>query len=1046
MNHIYKSKWSASLGAWVACSELAKGRGKTRSLALSMVLACLTPFLLTPERAIAAACPAGANGTFRVDNNANNGCNITATDVAPVIGNVRPWNQGFTVYSSGGISRSMNIGEDIDTTLKGGVGILVYNASPGAYSTFNAAGKTINLTIGKTDATGPAPAGDNVAKVGVEVRNGSTVNIGTLNLTMRDLPNGADGSLFGQRFEHYGVLAGSSNNAGETAAFNGLDSSAVFDNLNIDMQSVASTGLLASRYPLLAGIRAIQGAHQQNGYGSAGYVEVNENLTINLDATANDAIGIYVSGSGDSGAVSRVKLNNSDIKIKSTSIRANAIRLGKDFNVGLGVGQLYSTGHMNIDTTLAPNDAAIDVIWQGAILDANADTSSTTIVAGNSVLGISGQSSQSTVKTITSFNNLKASTVSTTANLVEIGTGQNDYELNMRGGESLLNAAPNGYLINVAGGSSNPSQATFNFAEGVMSGLVNKTDASTLNINMDSGATWNLKARASGGADATFSTLDMKQGSVLNAFNGAGDAQFQLWGNVNSANSIINLSDGKVGDVLTINGNYTGTDAQLLVDSIWNDPDTQQNDLLIIEGDAGGSTTVSVPGGIIGDVTQSDVPKNGGEWLSPVVTVQGTDIAGPNTFTGTAETTNAGQAQLVKKDNSYFWTLQACPEGTTPENGQCIAPTPPEPEPEPNPQPEPKPEPEPKPTPILTPGTSGYVQMSRINREMGLAQLGTLHKRVGEQQTWAWDECGTECADYRQRADAGKRPSPIWGRMHLGNLKEQGKERFGYKSDSGFIQFGADVNVKTDEERNHRHIGVMATYSHGEHDFYDKNRAENGVVSANKHTGSGTTDMLSLGGYSTWYSVNGTYVDLVGNVSFIHNKYESTSGNASQNGYGLGASVEVGRPWQLGNSNWQIEPQAQLSYQYVHLKGFNDDVRNIDAQNDGTLRARLGARLAWNNDNGKQHTSTFYVTANVLHDLTGSRSKASVGKDKLSERYARTWSELGVGAQLALGKSTYLYGDVSYERSLGGYSNQVYRGTDTAREGFSGRIGLRYTW
>src|SRR5690606_12514337 len=157
-------------------------------------------------------------------------------------------------------------------------------------------------------------------------------------------------------------------------------------------------------------------------------------------------------------------------------------------------------------------------------------------------------------------------------------------------------------------------------------------------------------------------------------------------------------------------------------------------------------------------------------------------------------------------------------------------------------------------------------------------------------------------------------------------------------------------------------------------------------------------------------------------------------------------SVEVGRPWQLGNSNWQIEPQAQLSYQYVHLKGFNDDVRNIDAQNDGTLRARLGARLAWNNDNGKQRTSTFYVTANVLHDLTGSRSKASVGQDKLSERYARTWSELGVGAQLAIGKSTYLYGDVSYERSLGGYSSQVYRGTDTAREGCRGGIGLRYTW
>src|SRR5690606_20323272 len=160
--------------------------------------------------------------------------------------------------------------------------------------------------------------------------------------------------------------------------------------------------------------------------------------------------------------------------------------------------------------------------------------------------------------------------------------------------------------------------------------------------------------------------------------------------------------------------------------------------------------------------------------------------------------------------------------------------------------------------PILIPGASGYVQMSRINREMGFDQMSKLHERVSEQQTWVWDDCGTVCADYRRLADAGNRPHPMWGRMSFGTLKEQGEDRLGYESDNGFIQFGTDLHVKTDEARNHRHIGVTASYGHGQHDFYDKYRAENGRVVDNKHTGTGETDLFSLGAYSTWYRTNGT--------------------------------------------------------------------------------------------------------------------------------------------------------------------------------------------
>ena len=124
----------------------------------------------------------------------------------------------------------------------------------------------------------------------------------------------------------------------------------------------------------------------------------------------------------------------------------------------------------------------------------------------------------------------------------------------------------------------------------------------------------------------------------------------------------------------------------------------------------------------------------------------------------------------------------------------------------------------------------------------------------------------------------------------------------------------------------------------------------------------------------------------------------------------------------------------------------DDGVRKIKGQSDGTLRGRIGARLAWNSGNENLRTNTVYVAANVLHDFTGNDAKADLGRDRIKERFAKTWGEVSVGAQLPIGKSTYIYGDVSYERNLGGYKNKVYRSTSASREGYSGRIGFSYRW
>jgi len=54
----------------------------------------------------------------------------------------------------------------------------------------------------------------------------------------------------------------------------------------------------------------------------------------------------------------------------------------------------------------------------------------------------------------------------------------------------------------------------------------------------------------------------------------------------------------------------------------------------------------------------------------------------------------------------------------------------------------------------------------------------------------------------------------------------------------------------------------------------------------------------------------------------------------------------------------------------------------------------------------------------------------------VSEWGKQTWAEVGVGAQLPLTRTTYLYGGLQYQRSLSG----------AHREGFSGQLGVRAAW
>ena len=531
-------------------------------------------------------------------------------------------------------------------------------------------------------------------------------------------------------------------------------------------------------------------------------------------------------------------------------------------------------------------------------------------------------------------------------------------------------------------------------------------------------ATWKLgnDDGSTGKLLSTLTELNLNNNAVLDAAIANGNANFSIVGNVNATNSTLSLDNtnhDQYNDVLTIDGDYSGSNSLVKMNTSWDAVGDEHgansaSDLLHITGTATGSTAV-IPIGT--DGTESIIDGSVQQIASllntlPVVTV---DKSGANVFSGTAKTTGATEVQLAKRTDGngdvYYWTMNAKP----------VDPVDPPVDPA-----------------IYSPTVPAYIQMPRANMELGYATLGTLHERRGENQTLAWDECGSCGSDTNGQT---------WARIFGKKLKQDGKNRLNMDTDMYGFQIGHDFSVNRNDKGGHRLTGGYLAYGHSETDFSDKYRAVGGLISTDKHTGKGKTESVSLGLTNTYYTENGSYLDLVGQLSYLRNKYESRDDvKVKQNGWGAALSAEIGRPLAItehspGEAGWLIEPQAQLIYQYVDLKNFNDGVRKVNQGGQHGLRGRIGVRAAHNSEGKNQQTKTLYAVANIWHDFINPKA-VNIGKDSIKEKYASTWGEIGLGIQLPVAKHSYLYGDARYEHGFGSTKHEGYRGT----------VGFKHTW
>ena len=568
----------------------------------------------------------------------------------------------------------------------------------------------------------------------------------------------------------------------------------------------------------------------------------------------------------------------------------------------------------------------------------------------------------------------------------------------------------------------------------LLTGLIHADKQSTLHMTVDKDATWRLakKEDLKGPQTATATTATLSNGGILDAGTNLTDdakAEYTVTtvqkdgttvSDFKNEGGIITTVNKSYADVLTLNGNYTGKDGFIKMNTKWDSPGDEEganseSDLVHITGTATGSTTV-VPvaadgteavidgsiGSIAGDLTKNTVP----------VVRADVESSEEGAFTGVAKTTGAGELKLAHRvkegKHEWFWTLTGLNK-----------------------------------TPMLDKRIPGYTQMPEVNTRMMGQILRTLHERRSENprtlhEQWQNKDYPMSRVIYAHHQEDDQ--YPMWAKV----IKDYGHHdgsRFGYTLHTRGIQLGRDWNVKTKEDGTTSFNGAYVAYQYGQAKFYDNfNTDDKGKQATDLQTGTGAVRNLSLGLTRTKYGAHDQYIDWVGQVSLLRNAYEAVGHDREkQSGWGLAGSVETGRPYVLRETERGrtiLEPQGQLVYSYLQMHGIHGTDKAVSHGGHGTLVGRIGARLSREKYNANGIASrTIYGVANIWRTFTNAYA-VHIGEDTLRGDYGRTIGELGIGAQWRKDDRWYVYGDVRFERNLGGSYYKGYRGN----------VGVKYIW
>lgn len=230
------------------------------------------------------------------------------------------------------------------------------------------------------------------------------------------------------------------------------------------------------------------------------------------------------------------------------------------------------------------------------------------------------------------------------------------------------------------------------------------------------------------------------------------------------------------------------------------------------------------------------------------------------------------------------------------------------------------------------------------------------------------------------------------------------------KNKNALLQLGADVDRIVDSGR--ITLGFAFDYMDDSLDF---------------RRGDGNAYRYGISFYDTWRGPAGWYTDAVLRTGVISNRMKgvSFSGQALNtrfhNSYGS-VSFEAGRKLEL-KGGFFVEPQVQLQVSVIDGASFTTST-GVRGDEDSVVSAagRIGFR------SGRSlGTGALYLKADVLHEFAGDRAMRATSSDggetiRRSTDGSVTWYDAGLGANVNLGRRTFLWADAEGVFG-GGYGN-----------------------
>ncbi|MEY0255046.1 autotransporter outer membrane beta-barrel domain-containing protein [Morganella morganii] len=343
---------------------------------------------------------------------------------------------------------------------------------------------------------------------------------------------------------------------------------------------------------------------------------------------------------------------------------------------------------------------------------------------------------------------------------------------------------------------------------------------------------------------------------------------------------------------------------------------------------------------------------------------------------------------LYQRDeqNGKIWYLAAQKDDNTGEPGEPEKPVPPV-----------------VPDNKTTPSTDAVLSMSAAPQLIFNHELDNLRFRRGELRD--------------NQGDAG-----VWVRL-TGDRTRAGTGHTHFKLNQAGFELGADKSVPL--ENGKLWLGVFTGY--------------NDVKLKHQRGGESSIDSVTAGGYATWFSDNGWYLDGVLKYNHFNNELRAVStnrssirGDYSQNAYG--ASAEAGYSFDLPDA-FRTGPYARLSYmradsKSVHLN--NNMQAKLNAQQ--SLQSELGLHAGKDFTLNNQVIITPYATLAWQHEFISNNDVTINQRNTFDTDFSGDSLKAGGGLTVRFTPQIQAYAEIDYRKG------------DKTESPVHGNIGVRYNF